>query len=272
MGIFCVLLVTLDFSVYLFRFIVVLLTKMTVSKSSLLTRSFDCSLIILSLSNITVARNVLHDQRAESTFIQSEIITTSLAATVRTAMAAVSTSTPLFLVSQPTPPPTASPEPNVRAMDKQMNMKFVIPIVVGTFLVSAAITLISIYLYCRRRRQRNTHPKHNQTGMTKLPSTPRSPFVQSPREAYAVSPLSPTNSHPYYKDARLPSMNIFGNVLVHEVGSGRRTPQEVMGDTTWGKGDLSPGVNRGSRYTPIESSDRVSRYTVATRSTGSPRR
>jgi hypothetical protein len=151
-------------------------------------------------------------------------------------------------------------------------MKFLIPIVVGTFLASAAITIIAIYLYFRRRRQRKLHPNHNQSGMTALPSTPRSPFVQSPGDAYAVSPLSPAYGRPYSKDTQLPSMDIFGNVLVHEVGSGRRTPQEVLGDTTWAKGYLSPDVNRVSRYTAIEGSDRVSRYTVGTRSTNSPRR
>jgi hypothetical protein len=33
---------------------------------------------------------------------------------------------------------------------------------------------------------------------------------------------------------------MFGGILVQEAGSGRRTPQEVLGDTTWAKGDMSP--------------------------------
>ena len=57
--------------------------------------------------------------------------------------------------------------------------------------------------------------------------------------------------------------------LVQEVGSGRRTPQEVLGDTTWGKGDLSPiSSSAASQFTGTTQFTRVSQGTRISQVTG----
>ncbi|KAF2421155.1 hypothetical protein EJ08DRAFT_665284 [Tothia fuscella] len=173
-------------------------------------------------------------------------------------MATTTTSEPIYLVTNPTPAsssssPTQTPTQN----DPQVNLKFVIPIVVGTFLAGAAITLLLLLFYCRRRRMRKLYSRRERNSLTILSSKNNSPYLQGPRSKSIHSPMmSPTRSH-FGKETR---SNSIGNILELEVGNGPKTPVEMVGDTTWEKGPLSPEVKRMSRFMNSDGSVRVSRH------------
>jgi hypothetical protein len=218
------------------------------------SRSFGGSYLFTSnlffLITATTARNVKHFPRSgtgarDSSGAAGSSSVTQASQSMQTILGASSTQAPVMLVTQPTSSSSSTRTSTMESSssaspraDKLMNMKFMIPIAVGTFLFGIAVALLSIFLYCRRRRLRRSlnspNRKPSKDVFRILPSTPPTPFTQSPSSA--VSPISPAIT----KEQRLGSMHTFGNILVHEVGAGRRTPQEVLGDTTWAKGDRSP--------------------------------
>jgi hypothetical protein len=115
--------------------------------------------------------------------------------------------------------------------DRVMTTKLLIPITVATFLLAAALTLFLAYFLIRRRRRRFQQPLN-------LSKTSETHFKEDRWDSGSFSTVSP---HDISNNRA-----ISGGAAVHEVDSGQRTPMEVLGDTTWAKGEWNKDVGERS--------------------------
>lgn len=114
--------------------------------------------------------------------------------------------------------------------DRATTTKLMIPTIVATFLLATSLTLCLAYFLIRRRRRR----LEQTLNLSKTSQTSQTHSTIGHWDDNIFSPLSPNDT----------SNTIFfvGATPLHEVEGGQRTPMEVLGDTTWAKGEWSKDV------------------------------
>jgi hypothetical protein len=109
------------------------------------------------------------------------------------------------------------------ASSKTMETKLLIPIMVATFFLAAILTSFLAYLLIRRRRRNRFQQPLDHSGMS------QTHFIAGRWDSDSFSPVSPENISN--------EGAVFIGTAAHEVDNGRRPPMEVMGSTTWAKGE-----------------------------------